>query len=341
MIRIAAAGGGTGGHLYPLLAILETLSRMVETKILFFAVKGKIDERVVKKEHPEYETISLNIRGLLRPLYHPKNIWRTAKLMDAILKVRKKLKEFKPDVVILTGGYISGVVGLAAKSMKTSIYVHEQNVVPGLAVKTVAKYARKIFVSFEKTRSLLGEWKNKTLVTGCPVREPDNNEAVPLKDFILVLGGSLGSDKINQLMEEVYRKLPHMFFVHSTGSEEWSKKLSKFSNVAAYSYIENMSAFWKRAAMSISRAGASTIGEMLYYGVPGILIPWEDSAESHQLENALEAERLGYAVVIREKEVNAQKIVEAIDKVIKKGKIKKMKENPALIISKEILGEIR
>lgn len=339
MIRVAAAGGGTGGHLYPLLAILETLSKDVETKVLFFAVKGKIDEKVVKQEHPEYEVVTLDVRGLFRPLYHPKNFWRAAKVVNAILKTKKELLRFKPDVIVLTGGYISGVVGLAAKNMGVPIFLHEQNVVPGLAVKTVAKYARKIFVSFERTREFLTEWKDRVLFTGCPVRE--TKEEVDLEDFVLVLGGSLGSDLINSLMEEVYRRISCIRFVHSTGSRRWAERLSVFPNVTAHPYIENMSSFWKKARASISRAGASTIGEMIYYGVPGVLIPWEGSAESHQLENALEAERLGYAIVVREKEATPQKIIEAIDKTMKKGKIEKMKENPATIISREILGEIR
>ncbi|MCD6551774.1 undecaprenyldiphospho-muramoylpentapeptide beta-N-acetylglucosaminyltransferase [Thermotoga sp.] len=339
MIRVAAAGGGTGGHFYPLLATLETLSRNVKTKVLFFAVKGKIDEKVVKQEHPEYEVVTLDVRGFLRPLYHPQNLWRATKVISAILKVKRELYRFKPDAVLLTGGYVSGVVGLAAKNMRVPIFLHEQNVVPGLAVRTVARYARKIFISFEKTKEFLEEWKDRIVFTGCPVRESD--EEATLEDFVLVLGGSLGSDLINSLMEKVYHRIPHLRFVHSTGSQKWAERLSRFPNVDAYSYIDNMPSLWKKARMSISRAGASTIGEMLYHGVPGILIPWEGSAESHQLENALEAERLSYAIVVREKEATPQRIIEAIDKITKKGKIEKMKENPASIISREIMGEIR
>jgi UDP-N-acetylglucosamine--N-acetylmuramyl-(pentapeptide) pyrophosphoryl-undecaprenol N-acetylglucosamine transferase len=338
VIKVAAAGGGTGGHLYPLLAILETLAKRVDVKVLFFAVKGKIDERVVRKDHPEFETVSIDVRGLLRPLHHPKNLWRTLKIGIATIEVKKHLKRFKPDLVVLTGGYISGVVGLAAKDLGIPIFVHEQNVVPGLAVKVLSQYAKKVFVSFERTRDYLREWQDKIVVTGCPVRETEKE--APLKDFVLVLGGSLGSEAINELMEKVYPELQETQFVHSTGSDDWTERLSAFPNVTALTYIDPVGAYWKKAIASISRAGASTIAEMMYYGVPGILIPWEGSAESHQLENALEAERLGYGIVIREKETSPRKIIESIDKVVKKGKIEKMKENPASKISEEILGEI-
>lgn len=342
MVKVAAAGGGTGGHLYPLLAILERMAELENVEVLYFVVSGKIDERVVKKEHPEYKVVPLNVRGLLRPLYHPKNFVNALKMWYSTQVVRNALRDFKPDAIVLSGGYVSAVVAFAAKDLRIPIYLQEQNVTPGLANKFSAKFARKVFLSFEKSVERFPEnLRDKLVVTGLPIREANSGEKPPFEDFVLVLGGSLGSDVINSLMEKVYEMRKDLFFVHSTGNKEWCERLKRFPHVKAYEYIENTSVFWKRAKAVVARAGAATIGEMVYHGVRGVLIPWEGAAESHQLENAREAERMGYAVVLRESEATPEKVVCAVDEVLKKGKVVSTRENPAITIAKTILEEIR
>lgn len=340
--KVIAAGGGTGGHLYPNLAILEELANHVEIDVLYFVVQGKIDEKIVKSEHPEYRTISLNLRGFSRPLWNLRNLETILKVLLEKGKIKKVIKDFKPDFAILSGGYVCGPVALAARSIKIPIFVHEQNVVPGFTNSLIAYFAKKIFISFERSFEYFPKRiRYKVMYTGCPVRTFGKKLEVPFDDFVLVLGGSLGSNFINSLMEKVYRLYDEDKFVHVTGDENWKEKLEIYNHVAPYVYIDGIHNFWQKAKIVITRGGASTLGEMIYYGVRGIVIPWEGSTSSHQLINALEIEKKGIARVLREKDATPDRVIKVLKDLKKKGKLMKASENPAKKIVKEILGEIR
>ena len=341
-LRVIAAGGGTGGHLYPNLAILEELANHVELDVLYFVVKGKIDEKVISSEHPEYRVISLNLRGFSRPLWNPRNLRTILKVLIEKSKIKEAIRAFKPDFAILSGGYVCGPVALAARSLKVPVFVHEQNVIPGFTNSLIAHFAKKIFISFEKSLEHFPKRvRDRIVYTGCPVRVHGKKLEVPFDDFVLVLGGSLGSDFINSLMERVYRLYDEDTFVHVTGSEEWRERFKKFNHVVPYVYINGIHNFWQKARTAVTRGGASTLGEMMYYGVRGLVIPWEGSTGSHQLMNALEAEKKGVVSILREKEATPDKVIEVLKDLKKKGKLMRASENPAEKIVKEILGEIR
>lgn len=343
-MRIVAAGGGTGGHLYPALAILEAMSKITEIEVMYFALKRGIESSVLPQEHPEYERITIDIRGLERPLFKPINLKRVLKIWRIESIILSEMSRFAPDAVLVTGGYISIPVGRVALKLGIPLFVQEQNAIPGLANRILARSARKVFVGFEETtRHLTSTAKRNVIVTGNPVRESCSDFREEFgDDYILVFGGSRGSDFINQLMEQLYEHDKTTKFVHSTGSKEWAERLSRFGNVRTFEYIQSMKKAWEGAKAAVTRAGALTVSEMLYYGVPCVLIPWEGAAGNHQLFNALYAEKLGRAKVLRECAASLDSLKASLIDAIALGRVASMnKINPALEIGKTILEECK
>lgn len=343
-MRIAVAGGGTGGHLYPALAILEAMSKITEIEVMYFALKRGIESSVLPQEHPEYERITIDIRGLERPLFKPTNLKRMLKIWRIESIILSEMSRFAPNAVLVTGGYVSIPVGRVALKLGIPLFVQEQNAVPGLANRILARSARKVFVGFEETaKHFTSTAKRNVIVTGNPVRENYSELREEFgDDYILVFGGSRGSDFINQLMEQLYEHDKKTKFVHGTGSKEWTERLSRFENVKALEYIQNMKRAWEGAKAAVTRAGALTVSEMLYYGVPCVLIPWEGAAGSHQLFNALYAEKLGRAKVLRERTANLESFKARLMEVVALGKVVSVNRiNPALKIGKTILEECK
>lgn len=340
-MKIAAAGGGTGGHLFPALSIIEKFQRKHDLEVLYFAVKGKIDEKLIKREHPSFQIVPIKTRGLKRPLYSPSNVKRALDYIREILKIKKRLRSFKPDFVLSTGGYAGGLLALASGG-KYPLFIHEQNAKPGLANIRSSRLAKKIFLSFKESMKYFSkEVQNKIIVVGNPIREIHfSKRFIDIPDgIVLVLGGSLGSEDINKFMERVYKVDKKNIYVHSTGSKEWVERLSKYQNVMAYQFIDFMPVLWRKAKFVIARAGATTVAEMMYYKKQGILIPWEGSAESHQRLNAKEAERMGLAEVFNISSLSVDYVIEKINNV--EYKIAEIMENPSDLIYKKIMEEIQ
>ncbi len=339
-MRIAAAGGGTGGHLLPALAIIEEFQKRHDVEVLYFAVRGKIDETVLPRDHPSFNLHFTTVRGLQRPLLHPKNLKKLIQYRKEIKKIRKKLASFKPDFVISTGGYAGGLLSLAAKN-RFPLFIHEQNARPGIANIAASKYARKIFTSFEEsTRFFPKNVQDRIVVTGNPIRDLlFNKREVDVPDgIVLVLGGSLGSEQINSIMEKVYEIDRKNIYFHSTGNQMWARKLSRFENVFAFQFIDFMPVLWRKAKFVVARAGATTVAEMIHYKVEGILFPWTGSAESHQLANALEAEKTGLALVVKDGNISPRDILEEINRC--RYSLRFPQENAAKKIYELIMGEI-
>ncbi len=338
-MRILAAGGGTAGHLFPALAVLEEFQKNLEVRILYVVVSGKIDERVVKRDHPSYETVVIKARGLYRPIYSPKNLKRVFQYIQEISKVRAAAEKFKPDFVFLTGGYAAGIVAMALKR-RYKVFVHEQNAVPGLANIYASRFAERIFVSFESSKGYFPKSaRSRIKVVGNPIRDVFyTKERMEIPDgIVLVMGGSLGSEEINSLMEKVYEIDDENIYVHSTGSREWTERLSRFPNVIARDFFESTPAIWRKAKFSITRAGATTSFEMMRYGVKGILIPWMGSAESHQIENARAVEKAGYGKILVDP--SPETIVEFVRRAVYNHNFGV--SNPAKLVYKEIMEAIR
>lgn len=337
-MKILAAGGGTGGHLYPALAILEQLSKLVNLDVVYFCTPRGLENRIIPQEHPEYKLVKLDVLGLERPLFKPSNAIKVLKILKSKGIIASETDG--SNCCLVTGGYVSYPVGSVCGKKKIPLYIQEQNIVAGLANKALSKYARKIFLGFEEAITEFPKSVRKRIVvTGNPIRIKSVNQRSFGEGYVLVLGGSRGSDLINRIMEEIYREEKHMKFVHSTGDPAWTKRLSVFDNVLALDYIHDMPSAWRGAVAAICRAGALTVSELLHFGVPALLIPWEGAAEGHQVRNAEFVEKIKRGVVVREKDATPKNVLEAIKTVLRLGKLAERETNPADTIAKIILEE--
>ncbi len=329
-LKIAFCGGGTGGHYYPAVALLQEIGKRTDFDLLYFTVKGKIDDRSVERDFPGVSKVPLELRGLLRPLYSPGNIPILFSHMMAKKQVLRSLMDFRPDFLFSTGGYISFPVIKAAHELKIPIFIHEQNSIAGITNKRMAKYAEYFFISFEETAGEVKLPAERIVLSGNPVRESTKSREELLKGFglsselpfVVVLGGSLGSSVINDACEKLYDLLEEsnmfMNFLHSTGDEEKAKDLLRFPFVRSFAYIENLSDAIAVSDLVISRAGATTIAELQYHGRKGIIIPWPGAAENHQLHNAISLERLGLGYVILESDLTPEKLFVAMQEMLVK-----------------------
>ncbi|KAF2957631.1 UDP-N-acetylglucosamine--N-acetylmuramyl-(pentapeptide) pyrophosphoryl-undecaprenol N-acetylglucosamine transferase [Thermotoga sp. Ku-13t] len=337
-MKILAAGGVTGGHLYPALAILEELSKHTELNVVYFCTLTGIENRIIPREHPEYKLVRLDVSGLERPLFKLSNVKRVLKIIKSKSIIASEVNG--SNCCLVTGGYVSYPVGSVCGRRRVPLYIQEQNVVPGIANRTLGRYASKIFVGFEEAiagfpRSV----RDRIVVTGNPIRITSVGQSSFGEGYVLVLGGSRGSALINAVMEKVYQEEKQLKFVHSTGDPDWTRRLSVFENVLAVDYIYDMTSAWRGAVAAVCRAGALTVSELLHYGVPAVLIPWEGAAEGHQVRNAQYVAKIKRGMIVRENEVTPGTVLKAIRNVLDLGKVAERETNPASTIAKIILEE--
>jgi UDP-N-acetylglucosamine--N-acetylmuramyl-(pentapeptide) pyrophosphoryl-undecaprenol N-acetylglucosamine transferase len=330
-LKIAVAGGVTGGHIYPAVAVLNYFKEMDEKiEVLYFATPHGLENKEIIRLFPEAKIVKLGIRGLIRPAYSPKNISVIINTLKSYRKCVKELKKFNPDFSFITGGYISVPLGMASKKLNIPNFIHEQNAIAGLANKFIAPKAAKIFISFEESaRDFNVKNAHKIRHTGNPVRKVTvkNREIFkeyglnPDKKIVLVAGGSKGSDFINNIMLEVYEDLEkqnnvEIEFLHSCGDEKFIDSLNKFSFVHSVPYILDMHNYLASADAAIIRGGATTVAEVIAYGIPPLIIPWSGAAENHQLINAISIEKNGAGFYLEEKEANAESVAKILDSLM-------------------------
>jgi UDP-N-acetylglucosamine--N-acetylmuramyl-(pentapeptide) pyrophosphoryl-undecaprenol N-acetylglucosamine transferase len=314
--KFILSGGGTGGHIYPAIAIANELkSRFPDSQILFVGAQDKMEMQKVPQAG--YTIKGLWIAGLQRRLTLDNALF-PLKLVSSLLKSRQIIKEFKPDVVIGTGGFASGPLLQMANSAGIPTVIQEQNSFPGITNKLLSKKANAICVAYENLERFFP--KEKMVLTGNPVRQDlieinskrdegqvhfnlDSN-----KKTILVLGGSLGARRINQLIE----KELNFFAAHDVQLlwqcgklyfDEYQKYNSK--NVQVMAFIERMDLVYAAADIVISRAGASSVSELCIVGKPIIFIPSPNVAEDHQTKNAQSVADKKGAILIKENELDA------------------------------------
>jgi len=241
-----------------------------------------------------------------------------------------ELRNFHADFSFITGGYISVPLGLASKKLNIPNFIHEQNAIAGVANKFIAPKAAKIFISFEESaRDFNIRNAHKIKQTGNPVRKVNGKDRSifreyglnPDKKIILVAGGSKGSDFINNIMFDVYHTLERrgnetLEFLHSCGDESFSKKLGGFSFVKSVPYILDMHNYLASADAAIIRGGATTVAEVIAYGVPPLIIPWSGAAENHQLINAISLEKNGAGFYLEEREANSSSVLKQLKKLL-------------------------
>lgn len=314
--KFILSGGGTGGHIYPAIAIANELkSRFPDSQILFVGAQDKMEMQKVPQAG--YPIQGLWIAGLQRRLTFDNALFPVM-LLNSLLKSRQIIKQFKPDVVIGTGGFASGPLLQMANSAGIPTVIQEQNSYPGITNKLLSKKANAICVAYEKLERFFP--KEKIVLTGNPVRqdliEVQSKRAEglahynldPNKKTILILGGSLGARRINQLIEKELE-----FFASQNVQLLW--QCGKFyldeyqkwnsDNVQVMAFIERMDLVYAAADVVISRAGASSVSELCIVGKPVIFIPSPNVAEDHQTKNAKSVADKNGAILIRESELDS------------------------------------
>ena len=320
------SGGGTGGHIYPAIAIANELKqRNPTTKFLFVGAKDRME--MEKVPQAGYEIIGLWISGVQRKLTL-KNLQFPFKLINSLWKANKIIKKFKPDVVIGTGGFASGPTLQMANRRKIPTVVQEQNSYPGITNKLLAKRANIICVAYDGLERFFP--KEKIVKTGNPVRqdllkiESSQNDAKAFfklnaaQKTVLVLGGSLGARAINILVESQLNwfKENNVQLIWQTGKLYYDeyKKYHK-NNVQVHAFLNRMDFAYAAADIIISRAGAGSISELCIVGKPVIFIPSPNVTEDHQTKNAMAVVHKNAAILCKESELDG--FQEKLEKLIK------------------------
>ena len=336
-MRVLIAAGGTAGHINPALAIAAYLKeRRPDTEIAFAGRREGMEYGLVQKQgYPFYH---IEVQGIQRSLT-PHNIVRNLKalwyLSSAGRKSRRILREFAPDLVIGTGGYVSGPVVLSAAKQSIPTAIHEQNAFPGVTNKILAKQVDAVFAAMPDAVEKLGV-PHKTIVTGNPVRpeilRADREGARaklgvrPGQVCLLSFGGSLGARTINQVVADLaawHIRERDFFHIHATGGYGvelfhdlcQEKGILGDSHLLVKEYIDDMASCLAAADLVISRSGAITISELAAAGRASVLIPSPNVAENHQYYNALELSKPGAAVLIEEKELTSEKLIDTVDRL--------------------------
>ena len=315
--RFIISGGGTGGHIYPAVAIANELkSRFPEAEFLFVGAKDKMEMQKVPQAG--YAIKGLWISGIQRKLTLA-NAMFPFKLLSSTWNSFRIIKNFKPDVVIGTGGFASGAVLKAASMLNIPTVIQEQNSYPGITNKLLAKKANKICVAYENLERFFP--KDKMILTGNPVRqdlinEASKSEAIAYfkldanKKTLLVLGGSLGAKRINQLIAKEIDFLLDLGLqiVWQCGKlyfDEYNHFNEK-KNVHVLAFIDKMDLAYAASDFIISRSGASSVSELCIVGKPTIFIPSPNVAEDHQTKNALAIVEKKGAIMLKENELEDQ-----------------------------------
>ncbi len=313
-VNVLISGGGTGGHIYPAIAIANEIKhRNPEAKFLFVGASDRME--MEKVPQAGYEIKGLWISGIQRKLTL-KNLMFPFKLISSLWNANKIIKKFKPNVVIGTGGFASGPTLQVANSKNIPTVVQEQNSYPGITNKLLAKKAAKICVAYDDLERFFP--KEKIVKTGNPVRQDllnsSENSAEALQFFelnatrkvVLVLGGSLGARAINKLVESQldWFAANDIQVIWQTGTlyYETYKKYQK-DTIRVHAFLNKMELAYAAANVIISRAGASSISELCIVGKPVIFIPSPNVAEDHQTKNAMAVVSKNAAILCKENEL--------------------------------------
>lgn len=330
-MRVLVTGGGTGGHVNPALAIANTIKKNIpDAEIAFVGTVRGLENQLVPKAG--YKLYHVDVRGIRRSLslYNIRSLWLAA---VSPVKAKKIIKEFKPDLVVGTGGYVSWPILVAASRMKIPTAVHESNAVPGLAVRKLVPYVDRIFTNFAVSAEILGK-SGKVMQVGCPMlgefgnisrEEARKQLGIPLDSkYIVSFGGSLGAAAMNEMAIELMRDYvsanKNVRYTHATGGDHFEsvnerflgEGLDKFENIELLQYIYDMPLRMAAADIIISRAGAITISELARQGKAAILIPSPNVTDDQQTKNAKALADIGGACMIREPELVNGKICKEV-----------------------------
>ncbi len=315
-MRAVLAGGGTGGHVIPALAIAHELRELYTAEIIFIGTSRGIENRLVPAAGFELKLVEV---GALKKVSLLTRLQTMAVLPAAIFRSWQVLSEFRPDVVIGVGGYASGPAMVAAALAGTPTLAFEPNVVPGLANRIMAPMVSAAAVHFEETR----QYFRRCQVTGVPVRSSFFRlpaKATGSAPTLLVFGGSQGAHAINhavlESLETIIEEIPGIHIIHQTGERDYNEAQAAYlrsrARAEVFPFIEDMPGMFACADLLVCRAGASTVAEVTAAGKPAVLIPFPHAADDHQLRNAEALARAGAAVLIPEKELTSERLVRTV-----------------------------
>lgn len=341
--RIIISGGGTGGHIFPAIAIANAIKgRYPDAEILFVGARNKMEMKRVPEAG--YDIVGLDIVGFDRknPLKIIPALWR---LSRSILKARKILKNFKPQIAVGVGGYASGPTLKTANWLGIPTLIQEQNSYAGVTNRLLAKKAAKICVAYDGMETFFP--KEKIVLTGNPCRQDLSDPAIkreeaieffkldPSKKTILVVGGSLGAQTINNTLGRGIEKIAEsdIQVIWQCGASYITELTLRIEsagsppNIRLYSFISRMDLAYKAADLVISRAGASSISELSLLGKPVILIPSPNVAEDHQTKNANALVEQDAAILITDKNASQKLLSTAMETVLDEDKLKELAQN--------------
>ena len=348
-MHILFAGGGTAGHINPALAIAGFIrEKHPDARISYIGTPNKLEAKLVPEKGYNFRTIE--VAGFKRSL-SPKNVLKNVKAVSlaarASINARRILKELKPDIVVGTGGYVSGPVLREAAKLGIKTAIHEQNAYPGVTTKMLASRVDAVMLAMPEAQKYM-KLKGEPYITGNPVRrellsasreKARSALGVDERPLILSFGGSLGAKYINNAVEgliEWHNGTGRFYHIHGTGKSGYEamvnslkeKKIELAPEIDVREYIKNMNECMAAADLVISRAGAITLSEITAMGKPAILIPSPYVAENHQFHNAMTLKRAGAAEIIEEKDLTAKRLIEVVNGLIdNKPRLKEMAEN--------------
>lgn len=362
-MKYLISGGGTGGHIYPALAIAsEIKAQNPESEILYIGTKNGLEAELVSKAGFKFETI--RVKGMPRKLNKASFI-ALRELLYGLNQSKKIIKNFKPDIVIGTGGYVSGPVVYQAQKLNIPTLIHEQNAFPGITNKILSRFVDKICVTFEDAKKYF-KHPEKVCITGNPIRKEilEINKASayeklkinPDKPFILSFGGSGGQKKLNDCFYDIikrYKPSDNVQIIHVTGTRFYDSFMNRLKNdnitlspnIKIKPYFYEMPEALNIVDLIVTSAGAITLAEISAVGVASILIPKGYTAENHQEYNARTFEKSGASIMLLEKDLTSERLNDTIYSIINnKEKLRKMSMNSKRLgkidASALIVGEI-
>ncbi|MEG0291502.1 MAG: undecaprenyldiphospho-muramoylpentapeptide beta-N-acetylglucosaminyltransferase [Anaerovoracaceae bacterium] len=332
-MRVIMTGGGTGGHIYPAIAIADRIDqRTLNSEILFVGTEKGLEKDLVPKHG--YDIKFINVSGISR-----KNMLKNIKVYKEYVNAKKQAKkiieDFKPDIVIGTGGYVCGPVVKMAAKMGIKTCIHESNATPGLTNKMLASVVDTIFISFPEAGEKF-KHKEKQILSGNPVRDEffkarknTSREKLGIgqDEFVLLaFGGSQGAGRINKSMMEVvekYNGVSKVTVIFGTGKYYYKPILTELKekgieiseNIRVLEYIDNMENYLSAADIVVSRSGALTVSEIAVCGTPAILIPSPNVTGNHQMHNALAIAENGGASILEEKDLTENALYKKIEEM--------------------------
>ena len=341
-MRIIVSAGGTGGHIYPALAIINKfMEKEPDTEVLYIGTHNRMEKDIVPKRGIKYEELEIYGFSKTNIKLDIKNVFLIKKAYKKCLKI---MKEFKPDVVLGIGGYVTYPVIKAANKLGIKTFIHEQNSHPGKSNIMLQRKADLIGVSFKESASIFKHPKGKVFYSGNPCGEnalslePMDKKTLgldPKKKLVVIVAGSLGSSTMNKKMLDFLElaKDEEYEVVYITGKNLYDDfiKDQKFGkNIKVLPYLDNLPALLKNTDLIVTRAGASTMSEILSLNLPAIFIPSPYVANNHQYYNALEIKNNGGGDIIEEKDLTSTTLASKINLVLGDEKLyNSMKENLA------------